>query len=445
MKLCSNSAMRKAEEHYMRESGTSDAALMERAIKRLHHAVAQEIKRGTIPPPDEIIVAAGSGKNAGDALGLARALGRPTRVLGDRFHPLAQQQFEALQAAGLLISRSEPLILRDGLQRLLIDGVLGTGAEGPLRPEGRALVEQLTKIAQQEPRAVTLAIDLPSGLNLPDSPCIRANVTACIGAAKEALVHDEALDWVGCILPIPLPEVDPYLPEGGAKLITLEDLAPAARPPMSLYKRSAGVVHVLAGSRAYYGAAQLAAESALEHGAGMVILHCPAECYDILATRLRAEILLRPWDALTEIDLSGASSLLIGPGLGSLDHLCAEDRTWLVGLITQPPCPLILDADGIRFAAREQLQLSADCLLTPHPGEMTQWGGAQGGRTRLQWARDTQSSHGGCLLLKGERPFYLDAQGVPHYIAHAGPTYAQAGMGDKLAGRLAAYRARALF
>ncbi len=425
-----------AAEHALFDSGQmSSLELMNIAIARLHAAWLQDAP-DSWKSYDRCIVYAGHGNNAGDAMGLAAKLELPTilRHTG-RFSDDSSVQLQELRDSGYLVGEELP---SDPNERLLIiDGLLGTGTKGALRPPYDALVAELNALRGRYFNSCTLSIDIPTGLE-GDGDCVQADITACLGAVKESLLEDKSTAAVGRLLPVPLPEVE--LPQHEAQLITAETVAANFKHrPVESYKNSVGHLHIIAGSRGYIGAAQLCAEAALHAGAGLVSLYCLPDIYDILAARLAPEIMLKRVETYADMDVSKADALLIGPGLGQPNTV----NTLALGNIMKTvSCSMLLDADGLNLMARKQWRIPAQAVITPHVGEMSRLAGAMQ-HSRLEWAKDFIATQPCTLLLKGARSLIASPQGIA-YNSNGGSFMANGGQGDCLAGVIAALLAQGM-
>lgn len=441
MKIISNTHMREAEQKLFTHSSITSLDLMERVIDRIHQSWQHQPEA---PLFTHCIVYAGHGNNAGDALGWAAQLGLPTVVRHTgRFSPESQQQVDKLQASGLLLGEDIDSIPWDTARPLLIDGLLGTGSLGPLREPYPQLVAELNSLRQQNPQSYCVAIDCPTGLGSSDpSICVKADVTIAIGAVKEQNLTDSATASVGRMMGIELPELDlsPYaLPQ--KQVCTAKDVKALLPPrPYELYKNQAGHVHIIAGSKGYIGAAQLAAEAALRAGTGLVTLYALPDIYPLLATRVVAEIIVRPIEHYRDIDLSQADCLLLGPGLGKCNSV---QQLQLKHIIQTAPCPLVLDADGLNMAARGKWKLPSHSIITPHEGEMRRLVGPKTG-SREEWAKEWMQTYHGTLLLKGARTLIINLEGAISYNSTGGPYMANGGQGDCLSGVIAGLIAQGL-
>lgn len=419
----------------------TSAELMNAVVARLWKAVqsepelrARQVRR--------VVVYAGRGNNAGDALGLAACFGCPVTLRAvcepQDFSPESRGQYNMLSGVELSMEKPEP---QDGL--IIIDGLLGSGATGALRETYAELVRELNALREASPRSCTLAIDVPTGLNADTGEvlgeAVRADVTAAIGCVKPGMLADGAEDYVGLLLGIPLPEVD--LPAESAGLVaTAGVLRWLPQRAYSCFKNRAGRVNIVAGSVGYAGAAQMCAEAAMAAGAGLVALYCREDVYPVLATRVAPEIMVHPVASYTEVPVEGAQALVVGPGLGKPR---GDEARALHDLLWRCRVPLILDADGLNLAAELGWELPPQSILTPHPGEMRRLFPASAGLSRAECALSYVTRQPVTLLLKGARTIITDG-GELWYNSTGGPYMANGGQGDVLSGCIGALAAQGL-
>jgi len=159
--------------------------LMRRAAAALATIVSEQVTDAARPG---ILILAGSGDNGGDALfaaaGLAGAYPVDIVLVADRFH---EEALAAALAAGA--RRVEVSAARDGDYAVIVDGILGIGAGGPLRGTAREVVSSLLPSLDS---VRVVAVDLPSGLHpdtgAADDVVLSASVTVTFGAVKAGLV-----------------------------------------------------------------------------------------------------------------------------------------------------------------------------------------------------------------------------------------------------------------
>lgn len=447
MNIHPSALLRAAEQAAFESGATTPDALMDAAIAACCALLEQDAAfAGAARRYRRAIVYAGKGNNAGDAIGLARCLGFADIHLrcAAPLHTMSAETRRQLAAIPPERQHVEPATPAIDGPALLIDGLLGSGARGSLRPEYAQLVEELNTLRRTHPRSLTLALDIPTGL-APDTPAlprcaVRADATLAIGCVKPGMLADGAEDYVGRLLCVPLPPSCIQLPESPAQALGEDTLTWLPQRAYSHYKNRAGRVRVIAGSPGYTGAAQMCAEAALAAGAGLIELYCLPGEHAILAARVAAEIMVRPVTSYAEVPAEGADALLIGPGLGQPS---VENRRALQALVESTTCPLVLDADGLNLAAAHRWALPRTAILTPHPGEMRRLFPAAAELTRAAAAASFVGSTPCTLLLKGARSIITDGERF-YYNTTGGPWMANGGQGDVLSGAVAALAAQGL-
>jgi NAD(P)H-hydrate epimerase len=217
------------------------------------------------------------------------------------------------------------------------------------------------------------------------------------------------------------------------------------------HKGDYGHVIVFAGSRGKTGAAILACRAAMRSGAGLVTLAAPRSLNPIFATAL-IEVMTEPlrdnadeeMEPLSDHEwrrlLARKNALLFGPGIGVNDG----SQTALRWLLHDLDLPWVIDADGLNLLTRELGRLrhaKTTPILTPHPGEMARLVGKESTAVngdRVGIARAFAAEHRCHLVLKGARTVIATAEGEVFINPTGNPGMASGGMGDVLAGILAA-------
>ncbi|MGV9561998.1 NAD(P)H-hydrate dehydratase [Streptomyces sp. NPDC003480] len=401
-----------------------EGALMQRAAAGLAAACADLLGRVY---GSRVVLLVGSGDNGGDALyagaRLARRGAGVTAVLlsPERTH---EGGLTALRRAGGSVTdpskaAEEPIRRAD----LIVDGIVGIGGKGGLRPDAASLAA----VAEQS-RAAVVAVDLPSGVEADSGEvrgaAVRADLTVTFGTHKPALLIDPAREYAGSVR---LVEIGLDLPEE-AELEALQHADVAALLPLpqaesDKYRR--GVVGIAAGSARYPGAAVLAVAGALRGGAGAVRYVGPAGS---------AVIARFPETLVSDRGPAKAGRVqawVVGPGAGDDASTVAE--------VLEADVPVLVDADGLRLADQDAVRgRSAPTLMTPHAGEAAALLGVSREEVegaRLTAVRELAARYRATVLLKGSTTLVADSGGGPVRVNATGtPWLATAGSGDVLSG-----------
>lgn len=426
------SEMRALEEAAFAAGATAED-LMDRAGTAIGRAIARHHPRaGTA------VAFIGKGNNGGDALVALSVLADlgwriQVRSAGEKIElgVLPRRKLRALEGrlGSGTIAGAAPLVL--------LDGLLGIGARGPIREPLSDLAGEMETL-RREHGAHLVAIDIPSGVDGDSGEihpgALRAELTLTIGVPKRGLLEPSAANHVGRIELIPLEELPP--PDSGElRLITPHTLGIRPEPrPFDIHKGQAGRVAVIAGGPGACGAAILCGHAALRAGAGLVTVIVPVPVYDQVAAAAPPELMVRPFTSVDDILSAGYHALAVGPGLGPVP------RPELIDLVAHSELPLVLDADGLnQLAAADRLDLCRpSMILTPHPGEFARLAPDLAGQPPIEAARAFVSRHPAHLLLKGARSV-VTAPGAPCWVNSTGtPGMATAGQGDLLTGVIAA-------
>ncbi|MCV7421719.1 NAD(P)H-hydrate dehydratase [Mycobacterium yunnanensis] len=395
-----------------------DGVLMRRAAHGLAGAVARELHARTGGVAGRHVCAVvGSGDNGGDALWAATFLRRrgvsasaivlnPQRVHGEGLAAFRR-------AGGRVVETVPPST------DLVLDGVVGISATGPLRPDAAAVFA-----AVEAAGIPVVAVDLPSGVDVAtgaaDGPHVRAALTVTFGGRKP--VH--ALGDCGRV---ELVDIGLDLPD--SDLVSLEAADVAGRwptPGPHDDKYTQGVTGVLAGSATYPGAAILCTGAAVAATSGMVryagtadaevVSHWP----EVIATS-------------SAQDAGRVQAWVVGPGIGTDD---AGEGALRFALGTD--LPVVVDADALTVLAAHPDLLhgrTAPTVLTPHAGEFARLAGHPPGDDRVGATRALADQYGATVLLKGNVTVVAEACADRVYLNPAGQSWAAtAGSGDVLSG-----------
>jgi ADP-dependent NAD(P)H-hydrate dehydratase / NAD(P)H-hydrate epimerase len=426
-------------------------------------AVARFVER-EFPHCRRITVLCGKGNNGGDgfvaALSLACTgkearvllLGSPSDLKGD-----AKTAFEEMGIAPVLapdeaaLARPEVKTLLEESD-LLVDAVVGTGFQPPLRGVAAALRDRVNALS-----APMVAVDLPSGWDADSREfavegAYRADAVVTFTAPKLAHAFGNLVgDVYGPIVVAPIGSPDEAI-QSSLKLTWAGASAEVTRQRRAAdsNKGMYGHVLVVGGAKGKSGAPAMASLAALRTGAGLVTAAVAESILPIVAG-VTPELMTIPLmeDSSGEIDVSKIdfdellekkTVLAVGPGLGQSP---AAER-FLLALLEKNRAPMVLDADALNILSKfpEKIKGGSRALvLTPHPGEMARLAGmstkeVQANREEI--ARGFAKLHDVTLVLKGWRTLIAHPNGEVAVNTTGNPGMAKGGSGDILTGIVAA-------
>ncbi|MDR0290905.1 MAG: bifunctional ADP-dependent NAD(P)H-hydrate dehydratase/NAD(P)H-hydrate epimerase [Treponema sp.] len=408
-----------------------------------------------------LAVFAGSGNNAADALVMLKSLilngyakAGNCQVFCAKLPPASADgplpyAVLAAQKLGVPVTAWDPHAAAAALAKAdaAIDGIAGTGLDGPLRGIAREMAEALNASALVKDGPRIVSIDMPSG-NFdgwgPGMPIVAAHATLAIEPQKLCLYCPSARPYAGEIVPVggvfPPALIEKYRE---AELVSWEYASGLIPPvPKTAYKHERGLVEIRAGSPGSAGAALLAALGAQAAGAGLVRLIVDPSLYSVVAPACSG-IMAVPDDASCAAENSrfAPDAVLLGPGWGR-----GEARLRLLESclpLEKQGIPLVLDADAI--ALSKDIVFNGNAIITPHAGEFS----AVSGFSKDEILKDPvpllrryaaeEKVH---ILLKGHVLYAASPDGRIGIIDGMNPALAAGGSGDVLAGFCAAIMAR---
>ena len=474
--------------------GLTYALMMEFAGNNLADAVEHSFSSYK---SEGVLGLVGSGNNGGDtlvALTRLNKLGWRTIAYLARPREAGDPLIERFLQQGGEIYRGESDLGYSALSHLLsnhkviMDGILGTGARLPVKEEIATLLDFVKNsiIGQEEIHVV--AVDCPSGVDCDTgqaaTECIPAELTVTMAAMKRGLLRFPAYNLVGRLQTVGIGlKENPPMPDAWERIKRIvpdRDWVAQQLPdrPLEAHKGTFGTALVIAGSTNYTGAALLAGLAAYRVGAGLVTMAVPEPVYYALAGQMpEATWLILPdemgviaqnaWQVVLE-NLLRATGLLVGPGFGLEDttrgflsnllvHRAASKRVGMSLVPTAKPDqkssqiglpPTVVDADGLKLLAsipEWNKRLPPDSILTPHPGEMSILTGlsiAEIQNDRVSVAERYAQEWGHIVILKGAFSVVASPNGNTAIIPVATPALARAGTGDVLAGLIVGLRAQ---
>lgn len=368
-----------------------------------------------------VLLLIGSGDNGGDALYAGAYLAErgadvAALLIGSAAH---QGGLAALRDSRIEIVDSSDEI--DFAQiDLVIDGIVGIGGKGGLRPEAARVVAALSE------DSIVLSVDLPSGVDADSGETsgahVSADVTAVCGVLKAAHLLDPAAAVAGVCEVIDL-GLDFSNAASRIEVWQGRDVhnaLPHLDSSVDKYRR--GVLGVVAGSTQYPGAGALVCAGALATGVGMVRYLGQAsetvigEHPEVVRTHGRVQA----W--------------VIGPGLTDVSN----EGDIATAIASEQP--LIVDAGALRVLPQDR----ANTLITPHAGELAALLGVERievEKKSLHFARLAANTFGVTVLLKGSTTIIVSPTGRIAVNPTGTSRLATGGSGDVLAGVIGALAA----
>lgn len=406
--LCTAEQVRMVDQKVIAD-GTPGIDLMRRAATAVLHWAILSCAPGSriIDKADAgkplLIVFCGSGNNAGDGYLVAELAQQKNldvllvevvaaeKLKGDA--ALARQLAVAAGVKPVSFAAFDTQHLSElGDRRLiLVDALLGTGIVGEPRPGFVEAIACMNRLRDTY-RALTIAIDIPSGVNadtgysaslsnaLGDQRCaVYADITVTFIALKCGLFLGKAPEHVGRLTFDDL-QVD------ATQYLSMEDTVqlaaassvlsawPVKRPTEHKYSRAA--ITVIGGDDGMAGAPILSASAAIKLGAGLVkLLTLPSHVSTAIALcpELMVQGLADRGVELGRLIPQQTGVLLIGPGLGQADW-GRELLSKAIDYAEANHSILIVDADGLNLLAGEPELLASfrrlqQSIITPHAGE----------------------------------------------------------------------------
>ena len=438
--------------------------LMENAGIAIMHQLEKDIPHLL---EKKISIICGHGNNGGDGLVLARQLylagvsGVTVYVLvDDKRHFSADHTTNRMILDHLPIKlveiddQAKLVVLKAQLNfaDVVVDCLFGTGISRDLDTLTAAVVEVVN-----EKQVVRVSIDIPSGINGDTGhvygAAIHADYTYTLAWPKQGLFLGEACEYLGQLRVVPIGIPNDVAKEFNVQGTFLEPKMLREKLParkLNSHKNTYGHVGMIAGSVGMGGACILSAKAAMRSGAGLVTAFVDKGIYTPTATAV-PEVMMKPvvWPNASAVEwlLSKTNVQVIGPGMGKSE----EKKQTIYTLLRQAEGTVLIDADALTLIGEGDGTIirncAADCILTPHPGEMARLLGLSSAEVqadRMQYARKMAERFNCVVVLKGHNTIIASGDGRYAINSWDSVALATAGSGDVLAGIIAAFAAQGL-
>lgn len=382
----------------------------------------------------QVVLLVGPGNNGADALWAGvRLAARGARVTAVPAGDAVPAALAALRAAGGLV-QAEPPDTCD----LVVDGLVGIGGHGALRPRAAALARWAAQAG-----APVVAVDLPSGLAADTGGAgdgaVCADLTVTFGTFKPGLLVGDGPRLAGRVELVDI-GLAALLGPAVVEVLEARDVSTGLPTSRRSDKYSRGVLGVAAGSESYPGAAVLCTGAAVRAGAGMIRFAGTPHPAEQVRARW-PEVVVTAAQGAEVVDAGRVQAWVVGPGLGT-----DRQAEAVVAAVLASDVPVVVDADALTVCARRPDLLrgrSAPTVLTPHDREYERFGRPVGD-DRLAAARALAAELGVVVLLKGNATVVAAPDGPLRVNPTGTPSLATAGSGDVLAGGCGALLATGL-
>ncbi len=451
LNLLTSDQVRLVDKYTIRQKPIPSIDLMEKAALAFTQAFIKNYPDKT----KAIAVYCGTGNNGGDGLAIARllfGLGYKVDAKIARFTGKSTNDFDGnlarLMAQGIYFDEFKKVEeLREEKADIIIDAILGSGLNKPLKDGWLTLVEWLNSLGKP-----IVSVDVPTGFKT-EGPIskhavtIKADLVISFQRPKlnfllpESAISIKRFEVVG----IGLDEEFIQALETPYVLLTDDDIAERLkkRLPFS-HKGTYGHSLIIAGSTNSMGAALLSAEACLNSGSGLTTACIPAEGLTALNIRIPEAMAALRYDNRIPADLDWEkyNSIAIGPGLGT----SAESKEILRQTFINSRQPLVIDADALNLLAVNLDLLSITpklSVLTPHVKEFDRlFGDHENWWDRIETGLVKAKELELIILLKNRYTMIFMPDGKCIFNPTGSPAMASGGMGDVLTGMIAAFIAQ---
>ncbi len=428
---------------------------IQRAGRMLGQAVLRDFREiAELPERVKVLILAGKGHNAGDAIVAADEILRYypkgeahiILAMGETvMKPIVSETLKAVQhvVKTFIYSIEEMDTVLAKSFDICLDGIFAMQFQPPLQEPVRGLI---LKVNESSRIRFRVAVDIPSGVCEKEvEEAFRADITYATGILKTPILKSINSIWVGRIRYLDIGFFDEKHPEFNDKNgILLPDVLKPLQcmRTTQTYKRSYGHVFILAGSRMMPGAALMAVCAALLSGVGLVTGCVPKS----FVGQFAASVPEAMWIGMPETEMGGMSlegvrevtarigdcrALVIGPGMGR-EH---ETQILIAEVIAKTDVPLMLDADALfpknLEKTRARIRKRIPVCVTPHEGEFKRIAG--GSDFDEEFVRAYVIKKQIHLLLKGPMTRITDGTQII-YSPYGNPVLARGGSGDVLSG-----------
>ncbi len=411
----------------------------------------------------KVVIFAGTGNNGGDAFVVARHLASqciPSLVIlvgdPDKIRTKeSKSNWDILLNLEYFIERKvikdsanlieiKDLIKNNLKNKVIIDGLLGTGIQGKIREPISSCITTINDIKKEDDRFNIVSIDIPSGMDPNSGKVSDVAVVADLVVTfhKKKLGFKSKNDYIKEVIVKPI-----GIPIEASIVVGRGDLLPTLKKrQMNDHKGQFGQILVIGGSKNYTGAPTYPSLTAIHFGCDLVITFVP----EIISNVVRGyspNLIIRSspgeWlnmDSFDEIKrlINWADCILIGPGLG-IESQTEKLLENVLHYLVENDKKFVLDADALKLIKNHlEIIKGSQCILTPHEGELKIMTGItlpshEKVEDRVKILHDLAKKLDVTIIVKGHID-YIASKNKVKLNKTGCPEMAMGGTGDVLAG-----------
>jgi len=448
--LLTSPQIREADAYTIAHEPISSLHLMERASKAFVGWFINHFPDKKQP----ISVYCGTGNNGGDGLAVARMLldhhYKTINVKITRFSDKASDDFNAnLKRLQKTIPLTE---IKSGdnppaeESTIIIDAMLGTGLNKPLKGDYERLVKHLNGLEK-----IVVAVDIPTGFFAegeikPGAEVLKADLVITFQQPKINFLLPESGPVINCWEAVNIGIDDSFLRslDSPYQFVEEKDIRKLIKPRHKFSNKGTyGHALIVAGQAKTMGAALLCSSACAHAGAGLTTACVPESGLTALNSYL-PEIMavIRQGNDLPEIKWDSFNAMGIGPGLGNDENSLAL----LTYIFTNYQKPVVIDADALNVLSEHKelwAMIPAGSVITPHMKEFDRlFGEHNSWWLRIQTALEKAKAYNIYILLKNDYTIVATPGGKAYFNSTSNAAMASGGMGDVLTGIITALLAQ---
>lgn len=441
-KIITSQQAKLADEYTIKHLSISSTALMERASQGFCNIFMKDIADKNV----RIAIFCGTGNNGGDGWAIARIL-YDHDYLNITVYDIAfsikrsADNVKNKQAIGSrmieVIELKNAILPENCNPEIIIDAILGSGLNQPLKGEYEKLVKKINTICKS-----IYAVDIPTGFfgngEIPDNyNGIKATKTITFQIPKLNFFFPESAVAMQDFEVVDIGLIQEFINDLPSRFFLVEkkDIVIKTRKKFT-HKGNYGHLLVVAGTKNTMGAALLNCMGALYCGVGLVSAAIPEHGLNALNTSVPEVMYVSRKNIFIKEKFQKYNVVAIGSGLGVNE----ESKELLQKTLSQK-IATVIDADALHIVAQNILllnELPENTILTPHVKEFDRlFGHHDHWYDRLLTASKVATEKKIIIVLKNQYTFICDVNGKIYINSTGNPAMAQAGMGDVLTGIIA--------